>query len=129
MSYINESIQQKQPALFIRSPTESSILMNNSFSSNYSAPNSPNSTVNSSNTQKNNSFSSNLCTVLNDPRKDRNKINYLFTKTWGSDFVDTVTIHPISNYKNFKLKDFEEYLNDIKEVNLLCFYFDFIRII
>ncbi len=113
MSYINESFQQK--SVFKKSPTESSLLMNSSFNSSYSPSNSPNSTINSSNKPKN-SFSSNLCTVLNDPRKDRNKINYLFTKTWGSDFVDTVTIHPISNYKNFKLNDFQDYLNDIKEV-------------
>jgi hypothetical protein len=114
MSYLNESFQQKQ---LFRSPTELSLLMNNSFSNSALTPNSPNSTVSSSNTQKNaNTFSSNLCTVLNDPRKDRNKINYLFTKTWGSDFVDTVTIYPISNYKNFKLKDFQDYINDIKEV-------------
>lgn len=66
-------------------------------------------------------FSSNLCAVLNDPRKDRNKINYLFTKTWGSDFVETATPAPIQslhlNYKNIKLNEFKEYINNISEVN------------
>jgi hypothetical protein len=64
-------------------------------------------------------FSSNLCTVLNDPRKDRNKINCLFTKTWGTDFVDSVSVQPLNNIKNYKTNDFQDYLIDIKDVNLL----------
>lgn len=65
-------------------------------------------------------FTSNLCAVLNDPRKDRAKVNYLFTKTWGYDFIDTspipsiLTVH--SNYRNFKKDDFDEYLTQTKDV-------------
>lgn len=55
-------------------------------------------------------FTSNMCAVLNDPRKDRNKINYLFTKTWGSDFVDNSS--QISPSKNTVFKsDFRSYIN------------------
>ena len=83
-------------------------------------------------------FSSNLCAVLNDPRKDRAKINHLFTKTWGSDFVDserlipTITaMHPTTFSLSFKQSDFKDYLGNIREVNFLknyhstfvCLYF------
>lgn len=55
-----------------------------------------------------------MCAVLNDPRKDRNKVGYLFTKTWGSDFTDNVTLPPMiksSAYKN----DFDSYKQSIAE--------------
>ena len=68
-------------------------------------------------------FSSNLCAVLNDPRKDRAKINYLFTKTWGSDFVDAerlipaiTTMHPTTFSTSFRQSDFKDYLGNIREV-------------
>ena len=71
-------------------------------------------------------FSSNMCAVLNDPRKDRTKVNYLFTKTWGSDFVDSERlipaighVHP-ANYANVSKKyDFKEYLSNMAEVILV----------
>lgn len=55
-----------------------------------------------------------MCAVLNDPRKDRTKVSYLFTKTWGSDFTDNVTLPPMiknSAYKN----DFITYKQSITE--------------
>ena len=55
-----------------------------------------------------------MCAVLNDPRKDRNKINYLFTKTWGSDFTENVTIPPSVKSSTFKT-DFESYKQSIAE--------------
>jgi hypothetical protein len=65
-------------------------------------------------------FTSNMCAVLNDPRKDRNKVNYLFTKTWGNDFSDNSTIPSIktvhSNYSVLKKIEFNEYINLIAEV-------------
>jgi hypothetical protein len=68
-------------------------------------------------------FTSNMCAILNDPRKDRNKINYLFTKTWGSDFIDTSPIPSIktlhSNYSNLKKIEFNDYIKYISEV---CFF-------
>ena len=68
-------------------------------------------------------FTSNMCAILNDPRKDRNKINYLFTKTWGSDFTDTSSIPSIktlhSNYSNLKKIEFNDYIKYISEV---CFF-------
>jgi hypothetical protein len=71
-------------------------------------------------------FSSNLCAVLNDPRKDRAKINYLFTKTWGSDFTDSerlipaiTAVHPTTfSNSSFKQGDFKDYLGNIKEVKI-----------
>lgn len=53
-------------------------------------------------------FTSNMCAVLNDPRKDRNKINYLFTKTWGSDFTDNVSNVPSIKNTVFK-SEFKDY--------------------
>jgi hypothetical protein len=71
-------------------------------------------------------FSSNLCAVLNDPRKDRAKINHLFTKTWGSDFVDSerlipniTAMHPTTFSMSFKQSDFKEYLGNMREVKFL----------
>ena len=63
-------------------------------------------------------FTSNMCAVLNDPRKDRNKINYLFTKTWGSDFTDNAAAQIPKMMKNIKnnivLKsEFDDYLKGI----------------
>lgn len=79
----------------------------------------------SSNEQQNQTkqqFSSNLCAILNDPRKDRTKINYLFTKTWGSDFVDTAHVPSIksihSNFVNYKIADFKDYLSNSNDVIL-----------
>ena len=72
-------------------------------------------------------FSSNLCAVLNDPRKDRAKVSYLFTKTWGSDFVDSersippiTSVHPANFSNNHKKTDFKEYLESVTHVS---FYF------
>ncbi len=75
-------------------------------------------------------FSSNLCAVLNDPRKDRAKINYLFTKTWGSDFTDSERLipsitaaHPTTfSNSSFKQCDFKDYLGNIKEVKFVINY-------
>lgn len=65
-------------------------------------------------------FSSNLAAVLNDPSKDRNKVPYLFTKTWGNDFTENATIGSIntihSNYKNYKPNEFQPYLNSTHDV-------------
>jgi hypothetical protein len=69
-------------------------------------------------------FGSNLCAVLNDPRKDRAKVAYLFTKTWGSDFVDSAqvpaitTVHAISanKYRNIKFLEFKEHLESFSGV-------------
>ena len=65
-------------------------------------------------------FTSNMCAVLNDPRKDRNKVNYFFTKTWGNDFTDNSTIPSIktvhSNYSILKKIEFNEYIKLIAEV-------------
>ncbi|CAF0926719.1 unnamed protein product [Brachionus calyciflorus] len=58
-------------------------------------------------------FSSNLAAVLNDPRKDRSKKSHLFTKTWGSDFTDT--IHFSTNKSDLNLKHFETHLNELNE--------------
>lgn len=67
-------------------------------------------------------FSSNLAAVLNDPSKDRNKVPYLFTKTWGNDFTENATIGSIntihSNYKNYKPNEFQTYLNSTHDVVL-----------
>ena len=66
-------------------------------------------------------FSSNLAAVLNDPSKDRNKVPYLFTKTWGNEFTENSpissvhVIHP--NYKNYKPTDFKPYLNSTHDVS------------
>jgi hypothetical protein len=73
-------------------------------------------------------FGSNLCAVLNDPRKDRTKIAYLFTKTWGSDFVDSApvpsitTAHAISanKYPGVKSGEFKEHLNSY---SMVCNFF------
>jgi hypothetical protein len=77
-------------------------------------------------------FGSNLCAVLNDPRKDRTKTSYLFTKTWGSDFVDTVQVPSITNvhtnsknqnkYRPIKLNEFRPFLDEFSEVKLQAFY-------
>lgn len=66
-------------------------------------------------------FSSNLAAVLNDPSKDRNKVPYLFTKTWGNEFTENSpissvhVIHP--NYKNYKPIEFKPYLNSTHDVS------------
>ncbi len=70
-------------------------------------------------------FGSNLCAVLNDPRKDRAKVAYLFTKTWGSDFVESApvsaitSVHAISasKYRNVKFNEFKEHLDSFSAVN------------
>ena len=75
-------------------------------------------------------FGSNLCAVLNDPRKDRTKIAYLFTKTWGSEFVDSIpvpaitTIHAspgasANKYKNIKFNEFKEHLDRFSAVRII----------
>ena len=73
-------------------------------------------------------FTSNMCAVLNDPRKDRNKINYLFTKTWGNDFTDNSTIPSIktvhSNYSVLKKIEFNDYIKLMAEV---CVSDDFVE--
>lgn len=65
-------------------------------------------------------FTSNMCAILNDPRKDRTKINYLFTKTWGSDFTDSTQIPSIktnnSSYAALKKLEFTDYIKLIAEV-------------
>ena len=58
-------------------------------------------------------FTSNMCAVLNDPRKDRTKTNYLFTKTWGSDFNDNFYASKSSVIKRM---DFNDYIETINEV-------------
>lgn len=64
------------------------------------------------NSQQIQKFTSNMCAVLNDPRKDRTKINYLFTKTWGSDFTDNVSNVP--SIKNTVYKtEFREYIKSL----------------
>lgn len=89
-----------------------------------STPSTPTSqsSVNSISQQK---FGSNLCAVLNDPRKDRTKIAYLFTKTWGYEFVDTAPIPPIGSiyaagnankYRNIKHFEFKEHLDQFGNV-------------
>ena len=65
------------------------------------------------------SFSSNMSAVLNDPRKERTRVANLFTKTWGSDFVESPNLPPVNgvNFRNYRLKDFQEHLASIKQVN------------
>ena len=61
-----------------------------------------------------------MSAVLNDPRKDRNKVNYLFTKTWGSDFSDTASVpsiyHIHSTYTKIKPNEFNDYNKNLSEV-------------
>ncbi len=57
-------------------------------------------------------FTSNMCAVLNDPRKDRNKINCLFTKTWGSEFTDNISQIPKTKSVVAK-SDFNDYIKVI----------------
>jgi len=57
-------------------------------------------------------FTSNMCAVLNDPRKDRNKINYLFTKTWGSEFTDNISQIPKTKTTVSKT-EFNDYIKKI----------------
>jgi hypothetical protein len=70
-----------------------------------------------------NRFTSNLAAVLNDPNKDRAKVNHLFTKTWGYDFTDVLNISSIntihSNYKNHKISEFNSYVNGVSEVSVV----------
>lgn len=67
-------------------------------------------------------FTSNLCAVLNDPSKDRNKVNYLFTKKWGNDFVDNLSTIPTISQVNpkyatlLKRLDFKDYLSKLGDV-------------
>lgn len=65
-------------------------------------------------------FTSNLCAVLNDPRKDRTKINYLFTKTWGNEFIDNPVYPSIyqlnPKYAALKSLEFRDYLGKIGNV-------------
>jgi hypothetical protein len=69
-------------------------------------------------------FTSNLCAVLNDPRKDRNKTNYLFIKTWGAEFTDTSSSIPALNTAHpsypsvLKSINFNSYINQISEGHL-----------
>ena len=58
-------------------------------------------------------FTSNMCAVLNDPRKDRTKINYLFTKTWGSDFVDNFHAPKNSVFKRIEFSDYIKTMNEV----------------
>jgi vacuolar protein sorting-associated protein 54 len=70
-------------------------------------------------------FSSNLCAVLNDPRKDRAQVNHLFTKTWGSDFVDSSVVVVVaaaansdsssSSSSRLKKNDFKDYLIELSQ--------------
>lgn len=62
-------------------------------------------------------FSSNLTAVLNDPSKERNKKNNLFTKTWGYDFIETpasffTTCEPYAR----EFKQYKNHLEFYKEV-------------
>ena len=60
-------------------------------------------------------FTSNMCAVLNDPRKDRTKINYLFTKTWGTDFTDTFQLSPLKKCSAAYKGDFVNYKQTMTE--------------
>jgi hypothetical protein len=66
-------------------------------------------------------FSANLTAVLNDPRKDRVKTANLFTKTWGSDFVEEPSFPEFATRK-FPIimsSDFKPYFSQISPVCVL----------
>ena len=51
--------------------------------------------------------------MLNDPRKDRGKINQIFTKTWGADFTDNPSFpeFTVKEFPNVSSIDFKNYLD------------------
>lgn len=64
-------------------------------------------------------FSSNLSALLNDPRKERAKVNQIFTKTWGADFTDNPSF-PEFTIKEFPIvtaTDFKIYLDQTNIVS------------
>lgn len=63
-------------------------------------------------------FTSNLSALLNDPRKDRNKVNHIFTKTWGVDFIENPSFpeFAIKELPIITSNDFKNYLNQITQV-------------
>jgi hypothetical protein len=78
--------------------------------------------------QKPRTFSTNLSALLNDPKKDRTKIAYLFTKTWGNEFVDSATAPSIqilypSAYASLKQINFSDFVKSIAEVRLNFFLY------
>ncbi len=71
-------------------------------------------------------FSADLTAVLNDPRKDRVKTTNLFTKTWGSDFIEEPSFPEFAT-KKFPIvssSDFKQYFSQISTV--CCFILVFV---
>jgi hypothetical protein len=65
-------------------------------------------------------FSADLTAVLNDPRKDRVKTSNLFTKTWGSDFIEEPSFPEFATRK-FPIitsSDFRPYFNQVSAVRI-----------
>ena len=60
-----------------------------------------------------------MSALLNDPRKDRSKVNQIFTKTWGTDFTDNPSFpeFTVKEFPNFISNDFKGYLDQTNAVS------------
>ncbi len=58
---------------------------------------------------------------MNDPRKDRSKVNQIFTKTWGADFTDNPSFpeFTVKEFPNIISNDFKGYLDQTNAVSIL----------